>query len=197
VAAVKQPEPGLVALPAKRAPAATPAPSSSDPSSVGAERKPLAVLARASPGGLTEAQWATLAGLKRSGGTWATYRSRLKAAGLIEQTGSLWKATPLGIVAAGNTLAVAETPEERIAMWKRAVGAAGKLLDVLVDIHPSGMTKSELADACGIEASGGTFSTYLSRLSGNGLVERSGDYIKASDDLFLAFHRPRSAVLEP
>ena len=152
---------------------------------IGAERKPLAVLARAYPGGLTESQWATLAGLKRTGGTWSTYRSRLKSAGLIEQHGDLWKATELGVAAAGDVPPVAETPEERLAMWKKAVGAAGKLLDVLAGYYPAGLTKRELAEHCGLEPTGGTFSMYLSRLSGNGLIERNGDIIKASDDLFV------------
>jgi hypothetical protein len=162
-----------------------PAPGGDDSPSIGAERKPLAVLARAYPGGLTEAQWATLAGLKRTGGTWSTYRSRLKTAALIEADGNLWKATPLGIAAAGDTPPAAETPEERLAMWRRAVGAAGKLLDILADAHPNAMTRAELAAAAGLEASGGTFSTYLSRLSGNGLIDKDGDTVKASDDLFL------------
>src|SRR5581483_1548417 len=130
-----------------RAPAA-PAPpaeaAADDAPSIGAERKPLAVLARAYPGGLTEAQWATLAGLKRTGGTWSTYRSRLRTAGLIEADGALWRATPLGLAAAGDTPPAAETPEERLAMWRRAVGAAGKLLDILADAHPNAMTRAEL-----------------------------------------------------
>lgn len=168
--------------PVRTAPA--PAPPGEAPA-IGAERKPLAVLARAYPGGLTEAQWATLAGLKRTGGTWATYRSRLKTAGLIEQQADLWKATPLGVAAAGDTPPAAETTEERLVMWKKAVGAAGKLLDVLAGYYPAEITKAELAAECGLEPSGGTFSTYLSRLSGNGLIERNGDSVKASDDLFL------------
>jgi DNA-binding IclR family transcriptional regulator len=70
-------------------------------------------------------------------------------------------------------------------MWRRAVGAAGKLLDILADVYPNAMARAELAKAAGLEASGGTFSTYLSRLSGNGLIDKDGDTVKASDDLFL------------
>lgn len=182
----------LAALPAPKSAAAAkpvpqpPADASSEPVAIGAERKPLAVLARAYPGGLTEAQWAILAGLKRSGGTWSTYRSRLKTAALIEADGNLWRATTLGVAAASETPLAAETTEERVAMWKRAVGAAGRLLDVLVDHYPAAMTKHELAEACGLTATAGTFSTYLSRLSGNGLVEKDGDQIRASDDLFVS-----------
>lgn len=160
------------------------APSGESPS-IGAERKPLATLARMYPAGLTEAQWATLAGLKRSGGTWSTYRSRLKTAGLISQQGDLWKATPLGLATAGDTPPAAETPEERVVMWKKALGAAGKLLDVLVACYPGEMSRADLAERCGLEPTGGTFLTYLSRLSGNGLIQRSGDVVKASDALFL------------
>ena len=42
------------------------------------------------------------------------------------------------------------------------------------------------SEAAGLEASGGTFSTYLSRLSGNGLIEKDGDTIRVCDDLFIA-----------
>jgi hypothetical protein len=43
--------------------------------------KPLAALAGVYPAGMTEPQWATAAGYKRSGGTWGAYKRRLKAAG--------------------------------------------------------------------------------------------------------------------
>ena len=34
------------------------------------------------------------------------------------------------------------------------------------------------SEAAGLEAAGGTFSTDLSRLSGNGLIEKDGDTIR-------------------
>lgn len=65
---------------------------------MGAERRILAVLARAYPGGMTEAQWAVAAGMKRSGGTWGTYKSRLRVAGAIKQRDGQWVATEDGLL---------------------------------------------------------------------------------------------------
>lgn len=48
------------------------------------------------------------------------------------------------------------------------------------------MTKADLAATCGLTANAGTFSTYLSRLSGNSLIDRDGDTVRASDDLFIS-----------
>jgi hypothetical protein len=153
--------------------------------SIGAERKPLSTLAQASPGGLTESQWATLTGLKRTSGTWSTYKSRLRSADLIEQRGNLWFATPAGLKAIGEVPSAPATLEERLAMWRKATGAASKLLDVLVEAFPLALTRQDLASRCSLEPSSGTFSTYVSRLSGNGLINKEGTTLRASEDLFV------------
>ncbi len=67
-------------------------------------RKALAVLARIYPARLTEAQWATIAGYARSGGTWKTYRALLASDHLIHQDGDRWGATAAGMRAAGVAL---------------------------------------------------------------------------------------------
>lgn len=152
---------------------------------LGAERKPLMTLASAYPGGLTEAQWATIAGFKRTGGTWSTYKSRLRGAGMIEQRGALWHATEAALAVLGDVPPAPTTPEERVAMWKAALGSGpSKILDHLVDAYPDAVSRDELAAAVEMAASGGTFSTYLSRLSGNGLIERSAGALRASEALF-------------
>ena len=46
------------------------------------------------------------------------------------------------------------------------------------------MTRDELARRAGLEPSGGTFSTYLSRLAGNELVVKAGETVRAADALF-------------
>lgn len=190
VAALKPDEGTLASLPAAprpalNAPKTSQAPADDDATSIGPERRPLAALASAYPAGLTESQWATITGMKRGSGTWKTYRSRLKVAGLIEAKGDLWHATSSGVAAAGDVAASADTPEERIAMWKRAVGAAGRLLDALVEVYPAAMSKADLGAATGLEFTSGTFKTYLSKLVANDLATRTGDEIRASDDLFI------------
>lgn len=142
-------------------------------SGMGAERKPLAILARIYPGGCSEAQWATLAGFKRSGGTWGTYKSRLRMAGRIEQRGDLWYATEQGAAEAGDVEAMPEAGPDLVAWWGQRIGSERKILEHLSGLYPHGLDKADLADALDMTASGGTFGTYLSRLRSNGLIEES------------------------
>ncbi len=81
-------------------------------------------------------------------------------------------------------LATRRAPRGAVALCRPAVAAAGRLLDALAEAYPASLPKYELAAACRLEVSGGTFLTYLSRLSGNGLITRDCDQIRASDDLF-------------
>ena len=140
--------------------------------SLGAERKPLALLAVAYPAGYTEAQWATLAGFKRTGGTWSTYKSRLRSQGLIEQVGGLWFATPLGVDAVGETpIDLPTSPRGRLDMWKGKIAAVGPMLDALYAAYPQAIDREQLAEHIGMTPTGGSFNTYLSRLRSNGLLE--------------------------
>ena len=70
-------------------------------------------------------------------------------------------------------------------MWKRNLkSGAGRMLQAVVDSHPRPLSREMLAEASGFEVSGGTFSTYLSILRRNHLVEVRGDEIVAADVLF-------------
>jgi len=137
----------------------------------GGAKRMLEVLVSRHPARFTEAQWATLSGLKRTGGTWATYKSRLVTAGLVERSGDLWTATDEAIRQYGN-LRRRMDPAEILADWKRKLGRGpGRMIDALLERGSRGMTRDELAAAVELEATGGTFATYLSRLRSNGLVE--------------------------
>lgn len=143
-----------------------------EPANLGAERKPLAVLVQSHPGGCTEADWAMLAGFKRKGGTWGTYKSRLRTAGLIEQRGALWYATAEAIAALGKNIEpMPDSAAEIVDMWRGKLAGVGPMLDVLLQTYPDSLTRDGLAEATGLTASGGTFGTYLSRLRTNGLIE--------------------------
>lgn len=150
----------------------------------GAELRILRVLAARSPIRFTKAQWATLSGMKRTGGTWQTYVSRLRSAGYIEESDGLVSLTAAGAGAAGNV----PRPQAGsvIADWKNALGSGpSKMIDQIISAHPHGMDRANLADRVGMVATGGTFQTYLSRLRSNGLIEVHGRKIKASDTLFI------------
>lgn len=146
----------------------------------GAELKILKVLAQRHPAMLTEAQWATLAGMKRTGGTWGTYKSRLRVAGFLVEDGRIFGVSPAGLSAVGPLPKRPTTTADLVAMWKKAVGGAGKMLDVLVAAYPRALTRQALADALGMSAAGGTFGTYLSRLRSNGLIEVAEGRIRCS-----------------
>ena len=151
----------------------------------GAEMRVLKVLAQRQPAALTTAQWATLAILKKSGGTWSTYVSRLKTAGYVERDGDRWRITPAGIRAAGQVPRAPRPGPELIASWKASIGGgAARMLDVLVSVYPNASDRANLADRLNMAASGGTFLTYLSRLKSNGLVTVQGRKIRASEALF-------------
>jgi hypothetical protein len=177
----------------KREPAASPgnAPKSpaapagdGDVPSLGAERRPLTALAAVHPAGMTEAQWAVAAGLKRKGGTWSTYLSRLRTAACIERTGDEYFATDLGLYALGDTIPTLPPPgPELVGFWKSKLSGVGPMLDVLTGHYPNPITRESLAGELGLAPGGGTFSTYISRLRSPGLVEVNGPQIRLAPAL--------------
>lgn len=156
--------------PSRAKPAATIGDGSDHP--LRAERRPLAALAGVHPGGMTEAQWAVSAGLKRSGGTWSTYVSRLRIAGRIAEIGGLYYASESGIADLGGIVSPMPPPgHELVAFWAGKIAGAGPMLGQLASVYPRWLTRDELAAALNLAATGGTFSTYMSRLRGPSLIE--------------------------
>lgn len=146
---------------------------------IGPERKPLAVLAGFAPAGLSEAAWATLAGFKRSGGTWSTYRGRLRAASYVDQRDGLFHATAAGIHAAGDEAPDVPPPGRAlVAFWAARVPGAGRMLQHLATTFPEFITRERLGADLGISTAGGTFGTYLGRLRSNGLIEEQGYLVR-------------------
>jgi hypothetical protein len=144
--------------------------------------KPLASLAAVYPSGLTEAQWSTAAGYKRSGGTWGTYKSRLRGAGLIEQRDGRWFATEAGASAAGEVELPPPPGPELVRWWCAKLPGVTKLAEALLAAWPEELDRDELAERVGMAASGGSFGTYLSRLAGPGLIERTGRTIRLTSE---------------
>jgi Helicase HerA, central domain len=148
----------------------------------GAELRILRVLAQQHPARLAESQWAILSRMKRTGGTWQTYKSRLRSRGLIAQDGREWSVTPEGLAIAGVVPHQPQTPAELRSMWKEALGSAGRLLDVLLDAGGQ-LPRNELAARAGLTSNAGTFGTYLSRLRSNDLVLVAGSVVRIADAL--------------
>lgn len=139
-------------------------------------------LAERYPETWTRAQLATLARIKRSGGTFSTYYSRLNQRGLIVEEGGRVAITEDGLALMGGPPDAPQSHADLIASWReRLSGGARRMFDELLDAGERGLTREELAERAEIAQTGGTFSTYLSRLMTNGLVERRGDVIVATD----------------
>lgn len=152
---------------------------------LGAERRPLAVLVSVHPAGMTEAQWALGTGLKRKGGTWGTYVSRLRTAGRIEKRGDLFYATEQGIADVGGSVEPMPPPGDLLVdYWASKIPGAAPMLRCLAGFYPNWLTREDLADQLNLAAGGGTFGTYLSRLRAPGLIEEDGEKrVRAHPDL--------------
>lgn len=144
--------------------------------------KPLAALAAVYPSGLTEAQWSTAAGYKRSGGTWGTYKSRLRGAGLIELRDGRWFATAAGAEAAGDVEMPPPPGPDLVRWWAAKLPGTTRMAEALIEAWPQALDRDDLAARLEMAAGGGSFGTYLSRLAGPGLIERSGRTIRLSPD---------------
>jgi hypothetical protein len=141
----------------------------------------------------TMRQWATLAGLSAKGGTWSTYVSRLRTSGYLGAgVGGTWFVNEAGRAAAGE-VGPPPSSEELVGRWCEAVGAggAGRMLAVLAARYPAAVDREALAGELGLAASGGTFSTYLSRLVSNGLATRLPEGVRAAGELFPAGREAR------
>jgi hypothetical protein len=151
----------------------------------------LSALAWLHPTPLTRGQLATLSDVSPAGGTFSDYLSAIRGNGLIvEERGTI------GLTEAGLSLMSAElgqrapTSEELLETWGRKLKAgARRMLQVLHDAYPEGMSRTELSERADVSAAGGTFSDYLSALRRNGLLDESGGLIRAGEALFLGGRR--------
>lgn len=155
-------------------------------SNKGGAYRMLQVLASRYPMKLTRSQLATIADVKKSGGSFRTYLSSLRTQGLIQEEGDLIQATQSGIEMVGEDIQKVQSAEEVIQMWKgKLQGGSRRMFDVILDAYPESISRFDLSQAASVELSGGSFRTYLSMLKSNGLIETQGNLVKASDTLFI------------
>lgn len=154
----------------------------SPPLRSGAQRMVLA-LARMAPLRLTKSQWGTVARLKTSGGTWSTYLSDIRRAGYLDETGGGYTLTDAGFDYLGGRpepLSPRELQDHYRAVLRRG---AATMLDALINAYPDSLSREELGAAADIATTGGTFSTYLSDLTRNGLARKTEIGLAATDIL--------------
>ena len=144
----------------------------------------LEAIARRYPAPTTEAQMAQLAGLARTGGTFSTYLSELRRGGYLTETRQGLELTDAGWEASGITPGSAspQTTDEVLQLYAGVLRAgARRMIESLMAVYPSPMSKPALGAEARVETSGGTFGTYLSDLRKAGLVDDLGDEVKASE----------------
>ncbi len=147
-----------------------------------AERKILTVLAQY-PAGRTRSQVAVLTGYAGTGGSFKNALSSLNTKGWrAGDMGSL-RITELGLAALGEWqplptgAALAEYWYSQLAKAERCV------LQVLVAAYPRALSRGEIAQRAGYEATGGSFKNALSRLRTLELITGSAE-LKAAAALF-------------
>lgn len=120
-----------------------------------------------------------MTGYKHSSGTFHTYLSSLCSRGLIQRDRQLFSITAAGL----DLIGPVQTPRSRsdwLDLWcARLTGKPREMLRAIA-AHP--VTKEQLAEMFAMAPGSGTFSTYLSTLRANGLIERHGDEYRLSEN---------------
>lgn len=162
----------------RRAPAVQRGPGDAMPK---AERLILTALAQY-PQGRKKAQVAILTGYAVNGGAFNNSLGALRSKGYITR-GEPIQTMEAGLRALGD---YEPLPHGRALLehWLSNLGKAEKLvLQALADAYPRTLTKQQVANAAGYEASGGAFNNALGRLRTLELIRGRGD-IRASEELF-------------
>lgn len=148
----------------------------------GAQRMVLA-LGRMAPLRLTKSQWGTVARLKTTSGTWSTYLSDIRRAGYLDETTAGYTLTDAGFDYLGGRPEPL-TPQELQDHYRTILRrGAATMLDALIHAYPDSLSREELGAAADITTTSGTFSTYLSDLTRNGLARKTDTGLAATDIL--------------
>lgn len=133
---------------------------------------------RAAIAGLVGVSWDT--------GTFRTYLSELRTAGFIaDGPGTNVSLTDAGRAQASDDGLPQSQRELHDAWLTKVGGTAGRMLRVLIEEYPRGVTRAALGEACGIDHTTGTFRTYLSELRSPGLInDVDKQTVRAADALF-------------
>lgn len=136
------------------------------------------------PDGLAERKLALVTGMGRNGGTYRTYRAKLRSAGYIEGGGPGLRISDTGLQALGDYEPL-PTGEALLDHWRRELGDTGmrKMFDALAEVFPESLSPAELASRCAMEPGGGTFRTYRAKLRTLELIDVAGGELRLSREL--------------
>ncbi|HEX8583023.1 MAG TPA: hypothetical protein VF680_01270 [Allosphingosinicella sp.] len=135
--------------------------------------------------GLTEQQWAWVAGFSRKGGTWGTYKSALTRAGLVREIdGKWWPSDTADAVFGTEELGPFHAPGPELArFWGKKISGVARVVEALIERYPAFTIRANLADVLNMAADGGTFGTYISRLRSAGMIEVEGKKLRLNPTL--------------
>ena len=151
-------------------------------------RRMLACLCQWFPSGRTESQVAAQVQMKKTGGTWAAYKSDLRNGGYIQiGNDGLWYATDAGRDYLGAEIPdTPSTTEEVVALWgEKLRKGAREMLAVLVRHKGRTVSREDLGLAIEMEPTGGTFAAYLSDLKKAGLIVVDRDGVRANEETLM------------
>jgi len=132
--------------------------------------------------GPSHAQVAFIAGYSHKSGTWATYLSRLRSGGYVEERGEL-VLTSAGLALASEPAAPPSGEQLRARVVEKIDTPLKKILGPIIEAYPNALSHEAAGAAAGYSHSSGTWATYLSRLRSLDLIEGRGE-LKASEWLF-------------
>jgi len=147
-----------------------------------AERRILTVLAQYLQG-RTKTQVAVITGYAVTGGGFNNALGALRTALYVNSNGELLTITELGLQALGHwhPLPIGQALLDH---WMRELPKAERaILQVLANVYPNRLSKSDVADKAGYEVTGGGFNNAVSRLRTLELITGK-DQLMASDSLF-------------
>jgi hypothetical protein len=130
----------------------------------------------------SHAQVGFIAGYSHKSGTWSTYLSRLRSAGMIEGRGDLVLTTE-GAAAANEPDAPPSGEQLRATVLAKVDGPLRKIMIPILDAYPQGLAHADAGELAGYSHQSGTWSTYLSRLRSLDLIDGRGE-LKAQNWLF-------------
>lgn len=146
-------------------------------------RRMVETLGRMHPLRLTKAQWGTISHMKTTSGTWSTYLGDIRKLGFLDENAIGFTLTEAGFEYLGGQ-PDPMTPDELQQHYRKILRAgAVRMLDAVMAAYPDGIDRETLGEQIEMSTSSGTFSTYLGELVRNGLAEKNGSELVATDVL--------------
>lgn len=134
--------------------------------------------------GISKKLLATLCGMSVDGGGFNARLSEARTAGAIVTEGGEVFATPEGRTKYAGAFDAPNTTDEVLALWRpKLSGKALQMFEYLVSLGGRSISRQQLAEAVGMEASGGGFAARLSETRSTGLLLENRSEVAVNPEL--------------